>query len=1096
MALPVDDLRKRLEAASGGTFKLGRTDLGWLDGEGQAFVHLPGETLCVEQADVDIAQLSARGRIALDGETSYDVAVRFRADEAGATVAGLCATVDVGGWQIRTAACPVDLGGLGECGFTGPELLLVAGPRGSEIADVAGDGAWISCRLPVERAGLTGSGEPLRFTAALGADGSLGPAGTADSSGADLESLSSVLGLKDLRLPGPVTPELKGLRMVYRPNGKSVVAAARLGLTDTRHVDAVVVSSMVEGRRHWAVLARTDLDLDLSGLPLVGDRIPVDLLAVTGVQLCALSFGLAPQEIEKINDLIDGLRADPPFPKLPTPEDDILPQGLLAVLEYKLGGGTRPALSVQLGGRQGGSTRPAPGGAPRSGGGAGLAGPWSALAESVGSLKLSGIGISAAEGGIEVRIDAELGLETGSFELIGAGFVISWDGSFSVRPTLDGAAFSYDQPPDRISGALEWAPESGYDTMLKGMLVAELPVINLELAAEYARKGSWVSVFAFAELDVPDGEAVFGPPPFTVTGLRLGGGYHSDLRVPDFAKVAGFPLVAGLADPDVISPPTAGRALEVLTGGSDPWVKPRDDHHWIAVGVRFTSFKFIEAQALAVVEFGSQGLDSLVLLGLVSVTFPRNRDRDAPLYARVGVQLEAGYKASEGLLFLAAALTGDSFIVDPACKLTGGLALYTWLPDSAHEGDFVLTVGGYHPYFQRPDHYPQVPRVGYSWSISDLVTAKGEGYVALTHSAFMVGAALSIVYHSGPLRAWLTAHFDALIQWAPFSFDIDLGISIGVSLTIDVWFVHATLSIEVGVDLGLWGPPVGGSATVHVWFVSFTFGFGHDRATPPPVPWTTFQSQLPAPIQLKPTAGLQSGPAPEAGAAHALAARSEDKAPWLVSCLGFSFATESAVPFSHLYLGSGQDACASGEPVDIRPMALTGVTSSQRVTLATADGQEVDLVASKWGITPTRRPVHRSLWGEPLPDGHGSDPNETLLGDRLTGMVITVPEPAAGSTPGRLTSRTLDTEPLVDAPWPLTDATPVGPVPRQSADSIAAVATGIASAATTTQRDALFAALAGLGTTPPGNDRLDAYAALAADAFTAAPLIIPAGTGR
>ncbi|WP_308103142.1 DUF6603 domain-containing protein [Streptomyces sichuanensis] len=77
------------------------------------------------------------------------------------------------------------------------------------------------------------------------------------------------------------------------------------------------------------------------------------------------------------------------------------------------------------------------------------------------------------------------------------------------------------------------------------------------------------------------------------------------------------------------------------------------------------------------------------------------------------------------MLALAAELTPESYVLEPECRLTGGLAYRTWFGGS-HEGDFVFCLGGYAPGFDRPDHYPDVPRLGYTWGISDCVTVRGE----------------------------------------------------------------------------------------------------------------------------------------------------------------------------------------------------------------------------------------------------------------------------------------------------------------------------------------------------------------------------------
>ena len=55
----------------------------------------------------------------------------------------------------------------------------------------------------------------------------------------------------------------------------------------------------------------------------------------------------------------------------------------------------------------------------------------------------------------------------------------------------------------------------------------------------------------------------------------------------------------------------------------------------------------------------------------------------------------------------------------PECRLTGGFAFYTWFSGD-HEGDFVVTLGGYQQKFKRPSHYPVVPRLGFVLDMGSL----------------------------------------------------------------------------------------------------------------------------------------------------------------------------------------------------------------------------------------------------------------------------------------------------------------------------------------------------------------------------------------
>ena len=197
-----------------------------------------------------------------------------------------------------------------------------------------------------------------------------------------------------------------------------------------------------------------------------------------------------------------------------------------------------------------------------------------------------------------------------------------------------------------------------------------------------------------------------------------------------------------------------------------------------------------------------------------------------------------------GFMSLSAQLTGDSYILSKNCRPTGGAAFSVWFrqvreiaAESAqgggepgqsnvqtstgeikiHPGDFVLTVGGYHPNFKAPDHYPRVPRVGIQWEIDRYTHIRGEAYFALTPKAIMAGVKLDMVYQRGNIRAWFTAYADFLCQWSPLYFEANIGVSVGASYTLRVGVrilgkfigVVKTFSISIKAQLHLWGAPDG-----------------------------------------------------------------------------------------------------------------------------------------------------------------------------------------------------------------------------------------------------------------------------------------------
>ena len=89
-------------------------------------------------------------------------------------------------------------------------------------------------------------------------------------------------------------------------------------------------------------------------------------------------------------------------------------------------------------------------------------------------------------------------------------------------------------------------------------------------------------------------------------------------------------------------------------------------------------------------------------------------------------------------------------------------------------------------------------------------------------------------------------HADFIVRWKPFWFDADIGIVIGASYTIDWGFTTSTISVELGCDLQLWGPPTGGSATLDFYVISITIPFGTPKNNTQSVTgWTDVEKMLP-----------------------------------------------------------------------------------------------------------------------------------------------------------------------------------------------------------------------------------------------------------
>jgi DNA-binding beta-propeller fold protein YncE len=718
-----------------------------------------------------------------------------------------------------------------------------------------------------------------------------------------------------------------------------------------------------------------------------------------------------------------------------------------------------------------------------------------------------------------VLFDASLGMAGLVLAVDGLGLGIPLSDPAHPAVRLDGFGVAYSKPPLAIKGALvNRPPDQTYELLVQGVLVLSAQKFGLTALGAYARARQSPhdpSMFLFGKATGRFG----GPPPVQITGIMAGLGFNTSVHLPEGDRVLDFPFLKDLTSTDPDADP-----MEVLNGlmnGPDAWVRPAVGQMWFAAGLAFSVFEFIQGQGLLVLEVGDDF--AIALLGTAEARFPK----DIPVnpYAQVRLGLSAKYRASEGVLKLTAQLAPGSYVIDRDCVLTGGFALYIWL-DDAHAGDFVLTLGGYHPRFPVPRHYPTVPRLGFSWPVTRELTISGGAYFALTPGALMAGGALDVNYRSGDLHAWLTAHADMLIEWVPFRFDVEIGISIGVSYVLNLWLVRETIRVEVGATLRLWGPPTAGEVTVHLWFISFTVSFGSGPSQQDsPAPWSDVVKQLPAPqdaVRLTPMDGLSP-------------ARAKDEhgtGMWIATPGAFSFAVRAAVPVTTLNLGEGSAATPiPGHEVNIRPRRDQGRHLDSVLTVTLFRGT-VQQPLSDWYAGPgaqVRSSLPTALWGGY--ENALTPQSPQWVDDQLMGVDLRLPLPEEGYSPGPIRAGALaHDERMPDGTLPLRSAAQIATATVPPAASTAQTApapsmadlTARAGAASRSQqegvpdltpldwaRDRLFTAMGHLGVSPGTNDRLapddplvsgDVHAQpeeiLPGDPTAAGPRLYAAGTGR
>jgi hypothetical protein len=452
---------------------------------------------------------------------------------------------------------------------------------------------------------------------------------------------------------------------------------------------------------------------------------------------------------------------------------------------------------------------------------------WIAIQKGFGPLYLEqvGFGVTMPQGRVE-RVSL---LMDGSVSMFGLTcavddlqitYIVKSDNHFNdiFSPNawavdLAGLAVSADMAGVSIAGGLlKQTTEVGIEYL--GMLLGRFGVYGITIYGGYGEgeQGGqkFTAFFAVGAVNGPIG----GPPAFFLTGIGGGFGINRQLVVPtDLSRFGDYPLIQAL---DIAAQPQDPMQQLRELGNYFPMAKGT---FWFAAGLSFNSFALVDGIAVVAVEIGD-GLD-ISLLGLARMALPR------PQVALVSIEvaLIVRFSSSEGVLWVQGQLTDNSWLLYPDIKLTGGFAYVIWFKGE-HRGEFVLTLGGYHPDFHR-DGYPVVPRLGLRWSIGSSIVIKAGSYFALTSEALMAGGDFEASAHFGP--AWAEVKFGAhgIVYFDPFHYQVDAYARIAAGVTIDTWiFGEITISISLGARIEVTGPDFHGSATFEVGPIELTVKFG------------------------------------------------------------------------------------------------------------------------------------------------------------------------------------------------------------------------------------------------------------------------------
>jgi hypothetical protein len=721
--------------------------------------------------------------------------------------------------------------------------------------------------------------------------------------------------------------------------GFSLVQLRKVGEGSTKRVLKVVVS-----------------ELPVIVIPLVGKLPQVfdEMMFLWVDDSAPNGKGLTRQEVEFLNTTLPGETIRFKEDKQ-GPDDVVLQRGLHFLIALNQMGVSKVVLDHRFGETKKPSTKSNKSGSSKAGKNPAGSGETSKapMEKKIGPLSISNIGLQFLDDTLYVIMDATLELGPVKMNMLGFGLGVKLDGGFNLQELpgslalkLEGLAVSFEQPPLTLAGQFRNAEE----IYQGGVAVGFVPYSFLA-AGFCGEVNRHRTVFVFAKLNGPLITLAFAE----ISGICGGFGYNNTIGYPTITQVPTYPFIENTS---IGSDP-----LAVIRELSKPgeWVQPKEDVNWLAVGLSAKAFGLLDVDAVVAVDLNPHV--KLGIFALARAGFPvkakNAKDDKRFLYVSLGIGAVVDFQM--GTLTVEGQLTPDSFILSPSCHLTGGFGLFYWFGPNEHTGDWVFSIGGYHPSFLKPVHYPNPPRLGISWKVVSELSIIGESYFAITPKCCMAGCHLRATLSKGPLEAWFDAQTNLLMNFDPFYYEGKAQVTIGVSITLRTFICTLRVKAEVGATLYIHGPPFGGRVNVNFWVRAFNIEFGPQAERPVAVDLEKFWKMC-----------LQDGVSPQGQgrqdhvltvASGLLPNSSSDSKIWDVRSSIFSFSIQSRFAIKVATVNDSGDvedkAPFYSKPMELRSQIYKS-TMSIKITKQQANGIHFD----KWLLRRDVTNVPDALWGQ------------------------------------------------------------------------------------------------------------------------------------
>ncbi|KAM0544226.1 hypothetical protein ACHAPJ_011915 [Fusarium lateritium] len=640
--------------------------------------------------------------------------------------------------------------------------------------------------------------------------------------------------------------------------------------------------------------------------------------------------------------------------------------------------------------------------------------------KNVNGLSISNIGLEydAQSQGLVIKFDATATLGPLTAELINFALMISiptikqgkppnladW-ANLDIGISLDGLSLGMTGDNLTVVGFLDridTASAQGF----QGGLGVTFEAYDFTAFASYEdvtdNGQTFMSLMAYAELQGP----ILKTPIVEIRGISGGFGLGSQLTVPPVTDLGSFPLLMSSSPtPNAIN---AFAELQGTSGGTQ-CITPVNGATWVAVGVLGIACETVDISAVLTLALGPQ-VDEIAILGTATASFPRGASSDK-VVAFIELDYSATADITHGSLFVQGSIAPTSFLLNSECRPTGGFIVATWFKPSPYKGDWCITIGGYHPAYQPPAHYPQPPaRLSIAWRYSSHLNITGEAYTALTPDALMAGSSLNALFSVGPIGASFDFQADFILYMHPLHYEADVHVSASVWFEVDDLFVHKKLSVSLGADLSLTGPPFAGCVSFDITVTTIHVRFGDQQQVQPPA--LSLQDFIDVCMKQGNTDNEQTPDSNHiltlnAGGIAPTTAATTSQQPssvWDVRASTLTFSVLSRIPASATALtnGTGSSTQDQEPPILSRPMQLTadspGLTTPMTVTITQENSQKhpqrnAQSSTLVFRCEPLQENVPALLWGayssDTAPMLDGTTQKATI--QHTTGLKISPP---------------------------------------------------------------------------------------------------------